>query len=104
MIKDLNNNQLDYRNIPRNQLNRNIPKGRGMVKWAPFATLPEQFETIHQYIIDQNKVDRPVLSDDQLSDLNFRLHQSLQLNQPVVVQYYDDGYFKSIELNRNNFV
>lgn len=96
MIKDLNNNQLDYRNIPRNQLNRNIPKGRGMVKWAPFATLPEQFETIHQYIIDQNKVDRPVLSDDQLSDLNFRLHQSLQLNQPVVVQYYDDGYFKSI--------
>lgn len=36
MIKDLNNNQLDYRNIPRNQLNRNIPKGRGMVKWAPF--------------------------------------------------------------------
>lgn len=34
MIKDLNNNQLDYRNIPRNQLNRNIPKGRGMVKWA----------------------------------------------------------------------
>lgn len=99
MIKGLNNNQLDYRNIPRNQLNRNIPKGRGMVKWAPFATLPEQFETIHQYIIDQNKVDRPVLSDDQLSDLNFRLHQSLQLNQPVVVQYYDDGYFKSIELN-----
>ena len=99
MIKGLNNNQLDYRNIPRNQLNRNIPKGRGMVKWAPFATLPEQFETIHQYIIDQNKVDRPVLSDDQLSDLNFRLHQSLQLNQPVVVHYYDDGYFKSIELN-----
>ncbi len=36
MIKDLNNNQLDYRNIPRNQLNRNIPKGRGMVKWAAF--------------------------------------------------------------------
>ncbi|MEJ7463911.1 YolD-like family protein [Staphylococcus saprophyticus] len=99
MIKGLNNNQLDYRNIPRNQLNRNIPKGRGMVKWAPFATLPEQFETIHQYIIDQNKVDRPVLSDDQLSELNFRLHQSLQLNQPVVVHYYDDGHFKSIELN-----
>ncbi|RQN00126.1 hypothetical protein CPA44_02405 [Staphylococcus warneri] len=27
MITDLNNNQLD----------RNIPKGRGMVKWAPFV-------------------------------------------------------------------
>ncbi|MFU0762250.1 YolD-like family protein [Staphylococcus pasteuri] len=99
MINDLNNSQLDYRNIPRNKLDRDIPKGRGMVKWAPFATLPEQFETIYQYIIDQNKIERPILSEDQLSELNFRLHQSLQLNQPVIVQYYDAGYFKSIELN-----
>ena len=30
----------------------------------------EQFETIHQYMIDQNKIDRPVLSDDQLAQLN----------------------------------
>lgn len=34
MINDLNNSQLDYRNIPRNKLDRDIPKGRGMVKWA----------------------------------------------------------------------
>ncbi len=44
----------------------NIPMGRGMIKWAPFATLPKQFETIEQYIIDQNKITRPVLSDDQI--------------------------------------
>ncbi|MGW7998552.1 hypothetical protein ACWEYQ_11375 [Staphylococcus xylosus] len=29
-------NETDYRNIPREYLNPNIPKGRGMVKWQPF--------------------------------------------------------------------
>ncbi|MDU4474686.1 MAG: YolD-like family protein [Staphylococcus epidermidis] len=66
-------NEMDYRNIPRDMLDKNIPTGRGMVKWAPFATLPEQFETIYQYMIDQNKVSRPVLSDDQLSSINYEI-------------------------------
>lgn len=26
-----------------NMSNRNMPKGRGMVKWQPFASMPEQF-------------------------------------------------------------
>ncbi|XVL15685.1 hypothetical protein ABLV88_07995 [Staphylococcus equorum] len=38
----------DYRNIPREDLNPRIPQGRGMVKWAPFATLPEQHERLNQ--------------------------------------------------------
>jgi len=29
-------NEMDYRNIPRDMLDKNIPTGRGMVKWAPF--------------------------------------------------------------------
>lgn len=28
--------ETDYRNIPRELLDRNIPQGRGMIKWAPF--------------------------------------------------------------------
>ena len=30
-------NEMDYRNIPRDMLDKNIPTGRGMVKWAPFV-------------------------------------------------------------------
>ena len=70
MIPKEYQDETDYRKIPREFLNPNIPQGRGMVKWAPFATLPEQFESIQQYIIDQNKIDRPLLSDDQLNELN----------------------------------
>ncbi|UJW27249.1 YolD-like family protein [Staphylococcus aureus] len=87
-----------YRNIPSELLDSNIPVGRGMIKWAPFATLPEQFETIQQYIIDQNKITRPVLSDDQLAELNIRLHEALQYAQPVEVKFYNNGFVDSVRL------
>lgn len=90
--------ETDYRNVPRELLDNNIPIGRGMIKWAPFATLPEQFETIQQYIIDQNKITRPVLSDDQLADLNIRLHEALQYAQPVEVKFYNNGFVDSVRL------
>ncbi|HHW9999359.1 TPA: YolD-like family protein [Staphylococcus aureus] len=90
--------ETDYRNVPRELLDNNIPMGRGMIKWAPFATLPEQFETIQQYIIAQNKITRPVLSDDQLAELNIRLHEALQYAQPVEVKFYNNGFVDSVRL------
>ncbi|SUJ53617.1 yolD-like family protein [Staphylococcus aureus] len=90
--------ETDCRNVPRELLDNNIPMGRGMIKWAPFATLPEQFETIQQYIIDQNKITRPVLSDDQLAELNIRLHEALQYAQPVEVKFYNNGFVDSVRL------
>ncbi|HCX0664742.1 YolD-like family protein [Staphylococcus aureus] len=90
--------ETDYRNVPRELLDNNIPMGRGMIKWAPFATLPEQFETIQQYIIDQNKITRPILSDDQLAELNIRLHEALQYAQPVEVKFYNNGFVDSVRL------
>ncbi|HFN0106415.1 TPA: YolD-like family protein [Staphylococcus aureus] len=90
--------ETDYRNVPRELLDNNIPMGRGMIKWAPFATLHEQFETIQQYIIDQNKITRPVLSDDQLAELNIRLHEALQYAQPVEVKFYNNSFVDSVRL------
>ncbi|MBR9350251.1 YolD-like family protein [Staphylococcus aureus] len=90
--------ETDYRNVPRELLDNNIPMGRGMIKWAPFIILPEQFETIQQYIIDQNKITRPVLSDDQLAELNIRLHEALQYAQPVEVKFYNNGFVDSVRL------
>ncbi|MED1407232.1 hypothetical protein P4U07_31755 [Bacillus mycoides] len=38
-----------------------IPKGRGIEKWAPFASMPEQFAGLHKLIQDQTKVSKPIL-------------------------------------------
>ena len=102
LSNEYNNKETDYRKIPREKLNPNIPQGRGMVKWAPFATLPEQFEAVQQHIIDQNKIDRPILSDDQLNELNIQLHQALHANIPVDIEYYKNGWLEYITLEIKN--
>ncbi|SCT18766.1 YolD-like family protein [Staphylococcus caeli] len=101
-MTNLKTNETDYRKIPRDQLNPNIPQGRGMVKWAPFATLPEQFEAIQQYLTDQNKIDRPILSDDQLNELNIQLHHALHSNAFVHIEYYQSGWLEHITLKIKN--
>lgn len=91
------NTETDYRKIPREHLNPRIPKGRGIVKWQPFATIPEQYDRIQQHIKNQNKVDKPILSDDQLNELNNTLIEKLYLNPSCEIKYYSNGYIKEIK-------
>ena len=49
--------------------NANMPKGRGMVKWTPFAAMPEQFAGIREIIKDKTKVERPTLTQDEHAPL-----------------------------------
>lgn len=41
-----------------------MPKGRGMVKWQPFASMPEQFAVIKEMIKEQTKASRPIVTQD----------------------------------------
>ncbi|WP_204180529.1 YolD-like family protein [Staphylococcus sp. GDY8P95P] len=70
MMPNKYKNETDYLKIPREYLNPRIPKGRGMVKWQAFKSMPEQYERLEQYMNDQNKIDKPTLNDHQLADLN----------------------------------
>ncbi|MDW4095889.1 YolD-like family protein, partial [Staphylococcus saprophyticus] len=81
----------DYREIPREYLNPRIPKGRGIVKWQAFKTLPEQYEQLEQYIQDQNKIDRPILDDDQLNDLNNTLIFKMYNDPSIELRYFETG-------------
>lgn len=93
MIPKEYENETDYRKIPREYLSSNIPQGRGIVKWSPFASVPEQFETLNSYIADQNKVSKPELSDDQNALLNEQLHFKIMNNEAATIEMWKDGYF-----------
>ncbi|MGK9043907.1 YolD-like family protein [Mammaliicoccus vitulinus] len=95
--------ETDYRKIPNRYLQQNIPKGRGMIKWAPFATMPQQYETIRQFIKDQTKVDKPILEDTALNDLNNTLAEKIFYNPEATIKYWDKGYYKMIECEINKF-
>ncbi|KAA1037737.1 YolD-like family protein [Macrococcus equipercicus] len=90
--------ETDYRNIERSQLNPNIPLGRGMIKWAPFATMPEQYADIKKQLEQQHKVERPVLCDDRLEELNRTLQEALHRHCPLLIEFYHDGYIKQLQL------
>ena len=87
--------ETDYRKIPREYLNPRIPKGRGIVKWQAFKTMPEQYEMLDQFKQDQNKIDKPILSDDQLSDLNDTLVFKMYHDPSIELRYFVDGYIKT---------
>ena len=89
--------ETDYRKIPREYLNPNIPQGRGIVKWAAFKTLPEQYERLEQYIKDQDKIDKPTLSDHQMSELNDTLMMKMFHEPQAEVSYFENGYIKKVD-------
>lgn len=89
--------ETDYRKIPREYLNSNIPKGRDKVKWAPFKTVSDQYKFLDEYIEEQNKVEMPLLSDDQLQILNETVYYNSMNNILTELSYWDNGYINSME-------
>ncbi|TCW43404.1 YolD-like protein [Bacillus thuringiensis] len=75
--------------------NANMPKGRGMVKWAPFAALTPQFDEIHEIIREQHKVTRPILTTEEKERIENMLVCSLLSEEEILISYYEDGYLLS---------
>lgn len=72
-----------------------MPRGRGMVKFTPFAALSEQFEGIQEIIKEKNKVTRPILTDEEKELLENMLLCSLLSEEEILITYYEDGYLLS---------
>lgn len=60
--------------------------------------MPEQFERLHQYAVDQTKVERPILSEDQIHELNQHIHIAFQEQCPIRVRYFKGGWIKTIKM------
>lgn len=89
---------MDYRQMKTEDLDSNIPVGRGMIKWAPFATMPEQFENVKNIIDSQDKITRPVLTDDRVDLLNRKMSYAMNHKLPVKIEYYYDGYRYTVDV------
>ena len=68
----------------------NIPKGRGMIKWAPFATMPEQFENVNKLIEQNTHVPKPNLTDELQQELELKLRELISKN--VILRYWQTGH------------
>lgn len=73
----------------------NIPQGRGMIKWAPFATMPEQFENVRKLQENNTHVPAPNLTDDLQQELELKLRELEEKN--VILRYWQAGHEFIIE-------
>ncbi|GAB3065126.1 YolD-like family protein [Salinicoccus sesuvii] len=89
------NQETDYRKIPVEQLNSNIPQGRGMIKWQPFATMPEQYRRIEQMIDDQAKCSPPQFDNDILVMIEEKVRRNL--GKEIVLRYWNNGFEVPLE-------
>ncbi|MDF9615519.1 YolD-like family protein [Bacillus cereus] len=72
--------------------NANMPKGRGMIKWQPFASMPEQFVCIKDMIQEQTKIPRPILTQDAKERIENKLLISYLGEEEILLTYYKNGY------------
>ena len=61
-----------------------------MIKWAPFATMPQQFEDIRKQIEYQTKEFMPDLSQEQIDDINNKLNHYSNKPSACFIYYYED--------------
>ncbi|QWI47377.1 YolD-like family protein [Bacillus mycoides] len=75
--------------------NANMPKGRGMVKFTPFAALTPQFDGIREIIKEQHKITRPNLTTEEKERIENMLLCSSVSKEEIMITYYEDGYLLS---------
>ncbi|HHU56573.1 MAG TPA: YolD-like family protein [Acholeplasmataceae bacterium] len=64
-------------------------------KWQPFDALSGYKESLQQVENERKKIPKPILSEDMLEELNYKI-QSV-LNCDIVIKYYYRGYINSVE-------
>lgn len=72
-------------------------KQRTMVKWQPFASLPEQANYINKLIHEMNRIEKPNLSEDQFIELNEKLFIGFENKEFIQIHYFYDGYIYLVE-------
>ena len=66
-----------------------------MVKWQPFASMPEQFVGIREIIKEKSKGPQPILTDEEKELIENMLLCSLLSEEEILITYYEDGYVLS---------
>ena len=67
---------------------------RGMKKWAPYKSLPEQEKYLKKLKEGQEKVERPVMSSDEMEEINEILVN--YAGEEVLIAYWRNEKINSV--------
>jgi len=66
-------------------------RDRGMRKWKPFASIPEQHIGLKRVFNQLDMVEKPLISSEQAENINHLLNEALHYEKPVYITYYTRG-------------
>lgn len=65
---------------------------RGMMKWNAFNALLAHGSSVNKMMLERKKVPKPVLSYDQIDEMNLKINISVEDNREIQVAFYRGGY------------
>lgn len=63
---------------------------RGMRKWRPFASIPEQYAGLNNVMDALHKVDQPLLTAEQQEQINYAINKAMHSKITVQITHYKD--------------
>lgn len=70
---------------------------RKMIKWKSFDSVMNLKLAVTQINNTKNKITMPILSEDQLEEIQYNVHYALFHNKRILIKYYKNGYYYTIE-------
>ncbi|MBO1582546.1 YolD-like family protein [Bacillus sp. XF8] len=81
---------------------------RGMMRWAPFSAIKEQFEGLNEIYDKQNEISMPIIDEQQLEEINDVVCGAMSENLEVSISYHkqkklqlETGYIHYYDTSRN---
>ena len=69
---------------------------RKMLKWAPFDSVVSGKKVVNEVMHEKKKIKKPVLSEDQLKNIENKILDSYNSKDMVTISYYESGYIHNI--------
>lgn len=69
---------------------------RGMIKWSPFNSVISGKVMINDVLNKKKKVKKPLLSDEQIIDLEKKIINAYYENSIIYLKYFFNGEIKDI--------
>ncbi len=70
-----------------------------MVKWQPFASMPEQFTGIIDILNDLYKTKKPIVSVDMKEQIGRIFIHSIQTHEEKSISYFCEGIIQDMYIN-----
>ncbi len=70
---------------------------RGFIKWQPFESLGPSKQVINSLVREKSKIPKPVLSEDETSNLEAKIIEAYYSKEKVILSYYQSGFIQKVQ-------